>query len=475
MLEGPSMVDEVWRWQASDQAHAIQTRQITSREAVTSCLQRLEHVNPRINAVVHVLAEEALAAADDADRVLLKGYDVGPLHGVPVTIKINVDCAGHATTNGVVGFKDRVAKTDSPCVANWRKAGAIIIGRTNVPSFSARYFTDNALYGRTLNPWDSGRTPGGSSGGAAAAVATGIGAVAHGNDRAGSIRYPAYACGVVGLRPTFGRVPTYEQTAAVEPSIATQLTNVQGPLARSIRDARLGFACMTARDPRDPWWQPPHIKDKPQSGPVRVAMFAQSDGVETETAVVDAVKTAAHALEAAGYQVEEATPPCFEEAARLFFTLIRTEEKASTSRSIDALGDEALRRARTSTMASADELDFEGYIKALGRRAAMLREWLPFFERYQLLLMPVSRERPFPIDFDQQGDAAVRRMLTAHHPMLAVSILGLPGLSVPTGLADGIPMGVQLVAARFDEELCLRAGEVIEAARPVMTPIDPGR
>src|SRR5262245_48111252 len=116
MLEGPSMVDEVWRWQASDQAHAIQTRQITSREAVTSCLQRLEHVNPRINAVVHVLAEEALAAADDADRVLLKGDDVGPLHGVPVTIKINVDCAGHATTNGVVGFKDRVAKTDSPCV-----------------------------------------------------------------------------------------------------------------------------------------------------------------------------------------------------------------------------------------------------------------------------------------------------------------------------------------------------------------------
>jgi amidase len=185
------MTDEFWRWQACDLAQAIRTRRISSREAVMSCLARLAAVNPCINAVVDCLPEEALAAADAADRAVATAEPLRPLHGVPVTIKINVDYAGRATTNGVVAFKDRIAQADSPPVANWRKAGAIIIGRTNVPPFSARFFTDNALYGRTLNPWDAGRTPGGSSGGAAAAVATGIGALAHGNDRAGSIRYPA--------------------------------------------------------------------------------------------------------------------------------------------------------------------------------------------------------------------------------------------------------------------------------------------
>ena len=201
------MNTELWRWPASNLAQAISTRQISSREAVTSCLVRLEEVNPRINAVVDVMADDALAAADHADEIIARREAVGPLHGVPVTIKINVDCVGRTTTNGVVAFQDRIAKTDSPPVANWRKAGAIVIGRTNVPPFSARFFTDNALYGRTLNPWDVARTPGGSSGGAAAAVATGIGPLAHGNDRAGSIRYPAFACGVAGLRPTIGVVP----------------------------------------------------------------------------------------------------------------------------------------------------------------------------------------------------------------------------------------------------------------------------
>jgi amidase len=440
---------------------------------VKSCLSRLEQVNPRVNAVVDVLADEALIAADRADHALADGETIGLLHGVPVTIKINVDYAGRATTNGVAAFKDRIAKDDSPPVANWRKAGAIVIGRTNVPPFSARFFTANALYGRTLNFWDATRTPGGSSGGAAAAVATGIGPLAHGNDRAGSVRYPAYACGVFGLRPTLGRVPTFESSAPEEPTITTQLTHVQGPLARSIGDLRLGLVAMAGRDARDPWWTPAEIEQGAATGPVRVAMFAEADRVNVDPAISSTVRQAAHWLENAGYWVEEATPPCFEEAARLFFTLIRTEEKASTTKAIERLGDEPLRRARTSTMAFASELDFEGYVKAFARRASILREWMLLFERYPLLLMPVSWERPFPVDFDQQGDEAVRRMLTAHHPMLAVSTLGLPGLSIPTGFADGVPIGVQLVAGRFQEELCLMAGEVIEAQHRIITPIDP--
>ena len=393
---------------------------------------------------------------------------------MPVTIKINVDYAGRATTNGVVAFKDRIAQADSPPVANWRRAGAIIIGRTNVPPFSARFFTDNALYGRTLNPWDAGRTPGGSSGGAAAAVATGIGALAHGNDRAGSIRYPAYACGVVGLRPTLGRVPTYEPSAPDEPSITTQLTHVQGPLARSVRDLRLGLVTMAARDPRDPWWVPVPVGLEPPAGEVRAwRCWPRSPG---------------------SMPIRRSPPPCGKPRAGSRRRATRSrrqrrrdwrrrpasssrwcvpEEQAGTTKAIERLGDEALRRARASTMAYASELDFEGYVKAFGRRASILREWMLFFERYPLLLMPVSWQRPFPVDFDQQGDAAVARMLNAHHPMLAVSTLGLPGLSIPTGLVDGVPLGVQLVAGRFEEELCLRAGEVIEARQPMATPIDP--
>jgi amidase len=227
---------------------------------------------------------------------------------------------------------------------------------------------------------------------------------------------------------------------------------------------------MAARDPRDPWWAP--VLERP-AGEVRVAMLAEVAGVHADPAVSAAIRQAARWLEEAGYKVEETAPPRLEEAARLFFTLVRTEEQAGTTKAIERLGDEALRRARASTMAYASDLDFEGYVKAFGRRASILREWMLFFERYPLLLMPVSWQRPFPVDFDQQGDAAVARMLNAHHPMLAVSTLGLPGLSIPTGLVDGVPLGVQLVAGRFEEELCLRAGEVIEARQPIATPIDP--
>jgi len=467
------MTAALWRWSACELASAIRAGQIRSREAVESCLTRLREVNPQINAVVDVLHDEALADAERADAATMRHDPLGPLHGVPVTIKINVDCAGRATTNGVAAFKDRIASADSPPVANWRKAGAIIIGRTNVPAFSARFFTDNALYGRTVNPWAPHCTPGGSSGGGAAAVATGIGALAHGNDRAGSIRYPAYACGVFGLRPTVGRVPTFEPTTPAEPTITTQLTHVQGPLARGIADLRLGLTTMAVRDARDPWWVPAPLKIESPQQPLRVALCKVPGSAKLDSAVVMALQTAARYLDGAGCVIEEAAPPHLEEVAQLFFSLIRTEEKTGTSQAIEKFGDEALRRARASTMACAVEMDFAGYVRALARRGTILREWQLFFERFPLLLMPVSYQRPFLIDFDQRGDRAVAEMLSAHQPMLAVSTLGLPGLAVPTGLAGNVPTGVQLVAGRFQEELCLTAGAMIETNVASLTPVDP--
>jgi amidase len=471
-------MNDLWRWEAVELASAIRAREVSAREAAESCLARIEAVNPRINAIVDLMADEALQGADRADEAIRKGAALGPLHGIPVTLKINVDVAGRPTTNGVAAFKDRIAAEESPPVIQWRKAGAVFVGRTNVPAFSTRYFTDNALHGRTLNPWDPRRTPGGSSGGAAAAVATGMGALAHGNDRAGSIRYPSYACGVYGLRPTLGRIATFEPGVPETLAITTQLANTQGPLARSIRDLRLATAAMMDRDPRDPWWVPVPLRDEAPP-PGRVALCAGVAGAKVDPAVAAAVKQAGLWLQAAGYEVEEAAPPHLMEAGRLFFTLVVSEnavskdDRAGTTKAIEALGDEPARRARRSTVASVQALDYEGYVMALARRAALLRAWMRFFERYQLVLLPVSWQRPLPVDQDQKGDAAMAALLEAQVPLLAASALGLPGLAVPATLADGVPVGVQLISGRFQEEVLFAAGEAIEARSAVKTPIDP--
>jgi amidase len=469
---------ELWQWGAVELASAIRARKVSAREAVESCLRRIEAVNPRINAIVELMADDALRDAERADGAVGKGMALGLLHGVPVTLKINVDVAGRPTTNGVAAFKDRIPTAESPPVIQWRNAGAVFVGRTNVPAFSTRYFTDNALHGRTLNPWDARRTPGGSSGGAAAAVATGMGALAHGNDRAGSIRYPSYACGVYGLRPTLGRIATFEPGVPETLAITTQLANTQGPLARSIGDLRLGAAAMMQRDPRDPWWVPVPLRDEaPRPG--RVALCAGVPGAEVDPAVAAAVRQAGLWLQDAGYEVEEAAPPNLLEAGKLFFTLVVSEnavskdDRAGTTKAIEALGDEPARRARKSTVASIQALDYEGYVMALARRAALLRQWMLFFERYQVLLLPISWQRPFPVDADQKGDAAMRALLEAQVPILAASVLGLPGLAVPATLAEGIPLGVQLIAGRFGEEVLFAAGAAIEARSAVKTPIDP--
>lgn len=471
-------MSELWRWGAVELAGAIRTRQVSAREAVQSCLARIDAINPRINAIVDLMADEALQAADRADEAVSRGASLGALHGVPVTLKINVDLAGRPTTNGVAAFKDKVAREESPPVIQWRNAGAIFVGRTNVPAFSTRYFTDNALHGRTLNPWDPKRTPGGSSGGAAAAVATGMGALAHGNDRAGSIRYPSYACGVFGLRPTLGRIATFEPGVPETLAIATQLANTQGPLARSIRDLRLGTAAMMARDPRDPWWVPVPLQDEAPP-PGRVALCAGVPGAEVDPAVASAIRQAGRWLQDAGYEVEEAAPPDLIEAGSLFFTLVvsenavSTDERAGTTKAIEALGDEPARRARRSTVAAIPALDYEGYVAALARRAALLRQWMRFFERYQLVVLPVSWQRPFPVDEDQKGDAVMAALLKAQVPILAASALGLPGLAAPATLVEGVPVGVQLVSGRFGEEALFAAGQAIEARSTVKTPIDP--
>jgi amidase len=244
----------------------------------------------------------------------------GPLAGVPVTVKVNIDQRGQATTNGLRIQSDLIAQEDSPPVANLRRAGAVIVGRTNTPAFSLRWFTRNALHGATKNPAFPGLTPGGSSGGAASAAAAGLGPIAHGTDIAGSIRYPAHACGIHGLRPGLGRVPAFNATAG-DRLIGGQLMAVSGPLARSAPDLRLGLAALSQPDPRDPWWTPA----TPAPYPKRAALSLTPDGLKTDPAIQDALTEAARTLEAQGWEIGTPALPPFREAMELQLTLWLSE------------------------------------------------------------------------------------------------------------------------------------------------------
>jgi amidase len=457
------MTEELWRWDAVALAEAICARQVSSREATQSVLDRIAEVNPRLNAVVDVLDEEGLAGADDADRAVARGEGLGVLHGVPATVKVNVDLAGHATTNGVVALRDLIAEHDSPPARNLKRAGAVIVGRTNTPAFSLRWFTSNDLHGRTLNPFDPEITPGGSSGGAAAAIATGMGAIAHGNDYGGSIRYPAYCCGVVGLRPTTGRVPAYNATALEERGVTAQLMSVQGPIARTVADARLALEALARRDPRDPLAVPAPLRYD-DDAPSRVALFASHPAYEADPEVVDALQQAAAWLADAGCVVEEAAPPDFEEADELWRQLVYDDLRRSVLPAIDGTGDELVRIALRLSMEGRAEWERDAFLAGLARRIAIARSWSLFLERYHVLLLPVSWRKPFAIDEDAHTVERTRSLLAAQSPQLATALLGLPGLAVPTGHSDGIPTGVQLVATRYREDRCLAAGEVVEQA-----------
>jgi amidase len=464
---------EPWRWDAVDLARAIRLRAISSREATQAVLDRCAAANPAINAVVQALPEEALAAADAADAALARGEAPGPLHGVPATTKINVDQKGLPTSNGCAPLRNLVAPEDGAVVANLRRAGAVLFGRTNTPALSMRWFTENALHGRTLNPWSAGHTPGGSSGGAAAAVAAGIGPIAHGNDLGGSIRYPAYACGVAGIRPSFGRVPAFNPTMAQERPLTAQLMSTQGSLARRVRDLRLALAVMAAGDVRDPWWAPAPLEGRPVARPIRVALSVDPAGTGVHPAVAEALRRAGRILEAAGYVVEEADPPGFAEAARDWDTLAHGEAMLFMRENFERYGDAGAQATFGFMTRHTLRADMEGLLRTLARRTTHQRAWAAFMAERPLLLCPVSGEPPFPQGLDASGQEGFDRVYRAQQALLATPLLGLPGVSVPTGLAEGLPMGVQVIAPRWREDLALDAAEVIEAACPMPTPIAP--
>jgi amidase len=453
---------DLWKLSASEIAQRVRAREVCAVEVAQSALTRLDAVNPMLNAVVDHRPDEVLACAREVDQRIARGEDAGPLAGVPVGIKVNIDQAGFATTNGLRSQKDLIARSNSPVVDSLLQAGAVPIGRTNTPAFSYRWFTSNLLHGATRNPHDAALTPGGSSGGSGAAVASGVCALAHGTDIAGSIRYPAYACGVHGLRPSFGRVAAYNASAAQERPIGGQIMAVSGPIARTIADLRLGLQAMSRPDARDPWWVP-----APLGGPAlprRVAMCLRPDGLDTQPEVCEALLDAAARLRDAGWTVDEVGElPSLQDGVAIQVALWMGDGYEAMVQAAQREGDPGAVAALASQAKYARSIGLSEFSSALARRLGIARAWQLFLERYPLVLLPVSGELPFSNDLDLQSPEACARVWRAQMPMIALPVTGLPALTVTTGMIGRTPVGVQLVAPRFREDLCLDAGADIEA------------
>jgi amidase len=464
-----ALATEVTQSSALELARLIAAGEVSSREVVDAHLERIDAINPTINAIRVTLADGARAAADAADVARAAGAPLGPLHGVPFTVKENVDVLDGATTWGLAAMAEAAASVDAPSVAGLRAAGAIPLARTNLPDMGLRWHTHNALAGDTRNPWDLARTPGGSSGGEAAALATGLTPLGVGNDLGGSLRWPSQCCGTAALKPSFGRVAHAQDAEPRDAMLSIQLMAVNGPMARRVADLRAALAAMIAPDPRDPWHTAAPLAGPDAPRRVLVVVDPGEGGVDPDVAA--GVRRAADALARAGYDVAEGQPPALAEAVDAFRTLVFGDVERMLPLIEPLLGEQALAFLR-GALASAPPAAPDAWPLAWLARSTIARAWSAAQAQRPLILGPVATMQPFAIGWD------VEHGLEALHALrlvVAVNLLGLPAAAVPVGLgaASGLPQGVQLIGPRFREDLCLDAAQAIEDALGTLTPIDP--
>ncbi len=457
----------LWTWTATQIAKATKSGEITAREVTEAAIARMETANPALNAVVERLADEALAEASALDA---SDSPKGPLHGVPLTIKVNIDQESHATSNGVLAWKDMIAHDDAPVVRNLKAAGAVVIGRTNTPEFSFRADTDNPLYGRTWNPWGRHLSAGGSSGGAGSAVMAGMGALAHGNDIGGSLRFPASANGAVTVKPGLGRVPAWNPSQKAERGLLAQSMSVQGLIARNAADLHLSMPAMVASDPRDPFHVPLPWRGEPLSGPIRVAVARDDFGFGLHPEVATALDAAASALSNAGYALEEVEPPLAREAGEVGYRALMGEVK-------ELMGPDIREHGSDTVNAIFDEYyrqfpPFEGteLLRRLAQRTHYARQWSLFLETYPLVLTPFLLKPFFTAGRDAEGADGVRDALGHSLWSFVMNFTGLPAGNLPTHIADlpdgPQPIGVQIAGRRWREDLIVDAMQAIEAEIP---------
>ncbi len=457
---------DLWRLSAAETARRVRAGEVTAEEAATSAIDRMNTVNPDLNAVIDDLSVEALDRARDLDKAQMNGVPPGPLQGVPVTIKVNVDQAGHATTNGIPALKDAIAPANAPVVDNLLKAGAVVIGRTNTPEFSFRADTDNPLYGRTHNPWGDHISPGGSSGGAGAAVMAGIGALAHGNDIGGSLRFPAAANGAVTVKPGLGRVPAWNPGQKAERGMLAQSMSVQGLITRTAGDLALSMPSLIGPDPRDPFHVPLPYAGPQLDTPIKVAFTKECFEFDVHPEVCAALDTARDALDDAGYIIEEVTPPQLRETADAGYRALMGEVTALMKPDIDAAGSETIQKIFAEYFEQFPPYAGDELLRVMAQRSAYARAWSMFQEDYPLILSPFLPQPFFRPDRDTEGADGVREALGSAIWSYSMNFLGLPAGNLPTRLADlpggAQPINVQIIGRRWREDLIVQAMQAIE-------------
>jgi len=465
-------MDEIWRKSATEMATAIAKGELSSVDVVQAHLDRIEAVNPAVNAVVRVLADEALLAAKEADRAVAAGEALGVLHGVPFTVKENIDVAGTPTTQGVPALADVIAPVDAPMVERLRATGAIPIARTNLPDLALRVHTVSALHGVTRNPFDGTKTAGGSSGGEGAALATGMSPLGLGNDIGGSLRNPAYCCGIASIKPTAHRIPSAGSTDLQQPVLASQLMSVEGTMARHVADVRTAFKVVAGPHPRDPFCVPAPFDGPALARPVRVALVPEPPGGSTTSSISASVRAAGDALTDAGYDVVEVTPPLVEEAISTWARWLISEIAQLKPQLRMVMSDDAMRFLDHAEEAIGT-VDYPESVQVMMKRHEIAVAWSAFFVDHPLIVGPVWTGPPFTADWDIESEANVVATLELMRFVTPMNLLGLPAACVPTGIADGLPTGVQVVGRWFREDLCFDAAEAIEARLGSITPIDP--
>ena len=445
---------ELTSFSATTLARFIRTNLVSSVAVVDAHLARLETANPKLNAVVQIQAEAARRQAREADEAVSRGERLGPLHGIPITLKDSLDTADMVSTWGTAGRADFTPEHDATVVTRLRAAGAIVLGKTNTPEFTLAGITDNAVYGRTNNPYDVERSPAGSSGGAGAILAAGGSALDLGSDTGGSIRMPSHYCGIAGIKPTSGRVPRTGHAISFEVGALDAFTQI-GPMARHVEDLGLTLSIIAGPDGHDPAVVPAPLGD-PQDVSVRdlrIAFFTDNGIKSPSPDTVSTVRAAAGVLADHGVSVTEDRPQGVSDAERLWYSLYLADGGAWIRQLIRAAGTEHMSSA-LDWMQTAQPVSLPEFTQELSRWNVYRSEMLAFMEPYDVLLCPVSAT---PATRHDDPDGPDFTYTFAHN------LTGWPGAVVRCGTsAEGLPIGVQLVAHPWREDVALAVAHYLE-------------